>query len=115
MEEIRVKYGIKLIASRGDVNVNMKRHLNEINVGFYENVWELIRRIDTIQKGINVVVLDEITASGIKKVDGTWEYFIGFSFSHQIHNFCLVLLVEIQLAGQRDSPLQNHKKVMVLS
>ncbi len=60
----------------------------------------MISRVGSVEVGIDVVVLNEITVSCTQEVDCTREYGIGFVSSHHIYNFRLVLLVIVQLLCQ---------------
>ena len=88
---------------------NEWRDLNEGRVRSDEDVWELIRRVYSIKEGIDIVVLNEITASCTQEVDCTRKYGFGFGWSNHVHNFGLVFPVVIQLLAQWNGALQNQK------
>lgn len=48
---------------------SLRRDLNEGCIGFYNNVREFFDCVDLVKKRINVVILNEVAAPGIDKVN----------------------------------------------
>lgn len=92
----------------------VRRYLNKTRVGSHEHVGETIRRVDSVKEGIDVVVLNKITAPCTQKMDSTREYGIGLFFSYHTHYFVLILLVVVQLLSQWNGTLQNQQNLVIL-
>lgn len=88
-------------------------YLNESRVGCQESVWKLIRCVDSVKDGVDVIILNKVTATCTQKMDSTREYAVGLVLSNQVHNFGLVLLVVIQLLGQWNSTLYNPQETIM--
>lgn len=88
---------------------DIRRYLNKSRVGIHEQVREPSRGVDSINEGIDVVILNKITSPCTQQMDRTRYYWIGLFFSYQIYYFCLILPVVSKLLSQWNGILQNQK------